>query len=227
MQKAGLSGPDWNDSHAEGKVNKVRSKAGFSLTELVVVVAIIMVVAGLSLPNLSRVLDNARLNAAAQQVASIYQQGRIWATRDNNYYLMPVTNGAQASQICLDLDGDGVCSANEPQAQISGAVELGNASVPSQLDATALGFTTALSSTENAVNYSQQGIVEPALAWNALGLPCLRASSTSPCSGPVAWVQYLNLRSGNDVLYAAVTVSPVGNVRIWHYEPGSGTGGWF
>ncbi|MGE5324399.1 MAG: Tfp pilus assembly protein FimT/FimU, partial [Actinomycetota bacterium] len=208
-------------------VNKVKSKAGFSFTELVVVVAIIMVVSGLSLPSLSRILDNAKLNAAAQQVASIYQQGRIRATRDNNYYLMPVVaNGALGSQICLDLDGDGVCSANEPQAQISGAVDLSNTAVPLQLDATALG-ATSLSSAEYAVNYSQQGIMERALAWNALGRPCLRPSSTSPCSGPVAWVQYLELSSGNDTFYAAVTVSPAGNVRIWHYEPGSGTGGWF
>ena len=203
----------------------MRPKAGFSLTELVVVVAILMIVSGLSLPSISRILDNARLNAAAQQVASIYQQGRIRATRDNNYYLMPiVANGAQGSQICLDLDGDGVCSVNEPQAQISGAVDLSDTVLPSQLDPTALG-ATSLSNAEYAENYSQQGIMERALAWNALGRPCLRSSSTSPCS-PVAWVQYLQLRSGDDVLYAAVTVSPTGSVRIWHYTPG-GTGSWF
>lgn len=205
----------------------MRPKAGFSLTELVVVIAIMMVVGGLSLPSFSRMLGNARLNAAAQQVASIYQQGRIRATQDDNYYLLPiVANGAQGSQICLDLNGDGLCAANEPQAQISSAVTLGNTGVPVQLDATALGFTN-LNSAQTAVNYSQQGIMEPALAWNALGLPCLRSSSTSPCSGPVAWVQYLQLRSGDDVLYAAITVSPTGSVKVWHYEPGSGTDGWF
>lgn len=203
----------------------MKAKAGFSLTELVVVVAIMMVVSGLSLPSLSRMIGNAKLNAAAQQVASMYQQGRIRATQDDNYYLVPVVaNGGQGSQICVDLNGDGVCSANEPQAQIPGAVQSGNTSVPAQLDATSLGGN--LRSADNAVNYTQQGIMEPALAWNALGRPCLRSSSTSPCS-PVAWVQYLQLRSGDDVLYAAVTVSPTGSVKIWHYEPGSGTSGWF
>ncbi|HET9180780.1 MAG TPA: type II secretion system protein [Candidatus Angelobacter sp.] len=206
----------------------MKSKAGFSLTELVVVVAIIMLVSGLSLPSLSRILDNAKLNAAAQQVASIYQQGRIRATQDNNYYLVPVlANGIQGSQVCLDLNGDGACSPTEPQAQISAVMDLSNAVVPAGLDATALGFTTDLSDAPSAVNYSQQGIAESALAWNALGLPCLRPSSTSPCSGPAGWVQYLQLRSGDDVLYAAVTVSPTGNVRIWHYAPGSGSSGWF
>lgn len=203
----------------------MKAKAGFSLTELVVVVAIMMIVSGLSLPSLSRIINNAKLNAAAQQVASIYQQGRIRATQDDSYYLLPVVaNGAQGSQICLDLDGDGICSANEPQAQIPSAVDLSSVSIPAQLDATALGGN--LRSTDNAVNYTQQGIMEPALAWNALGKPCLRSSSTSPCS-PVAWVQYLQLRSGDEVLYAAVSVSPTGSVKIWHYEPGNGTGGWF
>lgn len=222
-----VSGPDWKDSQEQKKGEQVKAKAGFSLTELVVVVAIMMVVSGLSLPSISRILDNAKLNAAAQQVASIYQQGKIRATQDNNYYLLPmVANGAQGSRICLDLNGDGACSATEPQAQISGAVDLSNAVVPLQLDPTALGVTD-LSNSENAVNYTQQGIMERALAWNALGLPCIRQSSTSPCSGPLGWVQYLQLRSGDDVLFAAVTVSPTGTVKIWHYEPGNGAGGWF
>jgi Tfp pilus assembly protein FimT len=204
----------------------VRSKAGFSLTELAVVVAIIMVVTGVSLPSIARTLDNAKLTAAAQQVASMYQAGRIRATQDNNYYVMPVFNNAQGSGVCLDLDGNGACSATEPQAQMPSRVRLSNNGIPLEPSSATLGFTTTagLKKTDNSVNYGQQGTFEPGLAWNALGLPCWRSSSTSPCSGPVAWIQYLQLpRSSGEVLYAAVTVSPTGNVRIWHYSAGS----WF
>lgn len=200
------------------------SKAGFSLTELAVVVAIIMAVTGVSLPSIARTLDNAKLTAAAQQVASLYQSGRIQATQDNNYYVLPVFNNTQGSGICLDLDGDGACSAGEPQAQMPSRVRLSNTGIPAQPSAATLGFTNSLTTTENSGNYGQQGTLEPGLAWNALGLPCSRSSATSPCSGGLAWVQYLQLpRAGGEVLYAAVIVSPTGNVRIWHYSAGS----WF
>jgi len=203
----------------------VSSKAGFSLTELAVVVAIIMVVTGVSLPSISRTVDNAKLTSAAQQLASMYRAGRIQATQDNSYYLLPVFNGIQGSQICLDLDGDGVCSATEPQAAMPSRVRLSNNGIPLEPSAATLGFTTSnLTKTESSINYGQQGTFEPGLAWNALGLPCSRPSSTSPCSPGMAWIQYLQLRrTGVEVLYAAVTVSPTGTVHIWHYSAGS----WF
>ena len=189
-------------------------------------VAIIMVVTGVSIPSISRTIDNAKLTSAAQQVASMYQAGRIQATQDNSYYVLPIFNNLQGSGICLDLDGDGLCSAGEPQAVIPSAVSLNNRNIPVELNATRLGFTTVIGITkaDNSINYGQQGTFEPGLAWNALGLPCSRSSSTSPCSAGVAWVQYLQLqRAGSEMLYAAVAVSPTGNVRIWHYSAGT----WF
>ncbi|HWG86895.1 MAG TPA: prepilin-type N-terminal cleavage/methylation domain-containing protein, partial [Candidatus Acidoferrales bacterium] len=68
----------------------MKSRAGFSLTELVVVLAIMLVVSGLSFPSLTRAIDEAKLNSAAEQLASFYAQGRIRATQDNNYYILPL-----------------------------------------------------------------------------------------------------------------------------------------
>lgn len=213
---------------ARRKGEEVRSKAGFSLTELVVVLAIILVVSGLSLPSISRTIDKARLNSAAQQVASIYQQGRIRATQDNNYYILPVSAaGVQPSQVCLDLDGNGVCSANEPQAQLPPEVSIDNRGIPVDIDPVTLGFTQQLTRTDSSTGYNQQGTAEPGLAFNSLGIPCQRSSSTSPCLGPIAWVQYLQLRHSDELLYAAVTVSPTGLVKIWHYANGGAGSGWF
>jgi len=198
------------------------------LTELVVVVAIILVVSGLSLPSISRTIDKARLNSAAQQLASIYQQGRIRATQDNSYYILPVSAaGVQPPQVCLDLDGDGICSANDPQAQLPPEVSISNNGIPVEIDPGTLGFTQPLTRTETSTGYSQQGIQEPGLAFNSLGLPCQRSSSTSPCLGPTAWVQYLQLRHSDEILYAAITVSPTGGVKIWHYANGGPGSGWF
>jgi prepilin-type N-terminal cleavage/methylation domain-containing protein len=215
-------------------VKSLNSKAGFSLTELVVVLAMILIVSGLSVPSISRTIDGATLTSAAQQVASIYEQARIRATQDDNYYdLLTIDPG----RICVDLDGDALCGPGEPQAQLPVRVSLNNSGIPAPLDAVTLGFTAL--STETSATYTPQGQVIAGLAWNSRGLPCQRVASTAPCSnwmnsspvgappGPVGWVQYLQLRRGNDVLYAAVAVSPTGKIKIWKYAPNGGGRTWF
>jgi prepilin-type N-terminal cleavage/methylation domain-containing protein len=220
---------------AQRKGENLNLKAGFSLTELVVVLAIVLVVSGLSVPSISRTLDGATLTSAAQQVASIYEQARIRATQDDSYYDVLAVN---PSRVCLDLDGDALCEASEPQAQLPAQVSLSNGGIPVALDTATLGFTAL--NTETSATYTPQGQIIAGLAWNSRGLPCQRVASTAPCSnwidsspvgappGPVGWVQYLQLRrAGSDVLYAAVTVSPTGRVKIWKYAPNGGGKAWF
>lgn len=215
------------------RATEKNAQAGFSLTELLVVVAIILIVGGMSLPSIARVVDNARLKAASQQLASLYQQARIRSTQDNTYYeLVSTASGARPAQVCIDLDGDGVCGPAEPQIELPSQVTLSNVGVPVALDQTSLGFPAI--SVEGSVMYNQQDIMVPGLAWNSRGLPCQRTSTTSPCanlkpSGAVAWMQYLQMqRSVVDVSYAAVSVSPTGHVRTWSYAPtSSGGGNWF
>jgi len=198
---------------------------GFSLTELTVVGAIILIVSGLSLPSLSRVIDSVRVKTAAQQAASLYQQARIRATQDDTYYDV-VANGT--GSLCLDLDGNGACDATEPAATVPGGVALSNVGIPVPLDATVLGFNHL--SLETSTTYTAGGSVVSGIAWNSRGLPCQKLSSTSPCSnwlagggGPVGWVQYVQLQRPSANVYAAVVVSPTGKIKIWNYSPdGSG-----
>jgi prepilin-type N-terminal cleavage/methylation domain-containing protein len=209
------------------KSSKQSTSAGFSLNELLIVVAIILVVAGMSLPSISRVIDNARLKSASQQLASLYQQARIRSTQDNTYYeLLSTAPGVRPAQVCIDLDGDGACGATEPQIQLPLQVTLSNVGLPVVLDQATLGFSPI--GVEGSVMYNQRDLMVPGLAWNSRGLPCQRTTTTSPCAnltpgGAVAWVQYLQMqRSTIDTSYAAVTVSPTGHVRTWSYAPASG-----
>ena len=210
-----------------------KSRAGFSLTELLIVLAIMLVVGGVALPSISRVVDNAKLKSAAEQLASFYQQARIRSTQDNTYYeVLSTPPGARPAQVCLDLDGDGVCAPTEPQVQLSGLVTLNNTGLPVTMDQTTLGFTPL--SVEDSVMYNQQDRMVPGLAWNGRGVPCQRTSTTSGCvnlitssstSRSVAWVQYLQMqRSTVDISYAAVSVSPTGRVKTWVYTAAPGGG---
>jgi len=196
--------------------------------EIVVVVAITLVVAGLSIPSLSRAIDKARLKAATQKLASLYQQGRLRATQDNTYYeLVSRASRSKPIQVCLDLNGNGRCEAGDPATEFPKQMKLSNAGVPPLPE---MGFSPL--QTESSHMYNQQNRQVPGLAWNERGLPCQRISPTSPCSnsipGAVGWVQYIQFqRSASDVSYAAVTVSPVGRIKTWIYEPASdGNGSW-
>lgn len=205
-----------------------KSRVGVTLTELCVVTAMILVLTGLSLPSLNRILDNARLKAAAGQLAGFYEQSRIRAAQDDTYYEVLLTPaGVRPSRICLDLNGDGVCGANEPQVQISLAVAAADGtSIPSPLDASTLGFAPLTSS--SSTMYNQNNGFVPGLAWNGRGLPCQRVSPTSACSTVSGWVQYLKLtRSPTDETYAAVAVGPTGRIKVWTYGNAGTARNWF
>lgn len=209
----------------------LKSRAGFSLTEVTVVVAIILIVSSLSFPSLTRVIDNVRVKTAAQQAAFLYEQARIRATQDDTYYNI-IANGPAG--LCLDLNGNGACDQNEPATLLENGALLSNAGIPVQLDATLLGFTPL--NTESSSTYTFQGNVVSSLAWNSRGLPCQKLSSASPCSnwlasgpgspGPVGWVQYVQLQRPSGNLYAAVVVNPAGKIKIWNFAPDGSSVSW-
>ena len=193
-------------------------ESGFTLAEMIIVLAIILVVGGMAIPNLTRAIDASRIKGSAQAVAAAYQDARIRATqKDTSYQVLISPPGISPAQICIDLDGDGTCSGGDPVTTFPAQVRVSNFGVPVPLDPTQLHFP--------AITTEQPGA---SLSWNAVGLPCQRTSPITPCTA-VGWIQHLQLlRANGDVMYAAVTVSPTGRVKTWTFIPsGNGNGKWF
>ena len=202
------------------------SQAGFTLAEMLVVLSVIGIVVGLSIPSLSRSIDTTKLKGATQSLAGAYQDARLRATQNNQPYEIIVSPaGVSPAQVCIDLDGDGQCGANDPATQFASQVTLNNNVVPTKLTQALLGFDP--SNTEKSQMRDEQNDLAPGLAWSGLGVPCERISSTARCTA-IGWVQYLEFQRGTgEVLFAAVTVSPTGRVKIWTYIPsGNGNGNW-
>ena len=192
-------------------------QSGFTLAEMIVVVTIILVVGGMAIPNLTRAIDASRIKGSAQTLAAAYQDARIRATqKDTSYQVLISPPGISPAQICIDLDGDGTCSAGDPVTTFPAQVRVSNLGVPVPLDSAQLHFP--------AITTEQPGA---SLTWNAVGLPCQRTSPITPCTA-VGWIQHLQLlRANGDVMYAAVTVSPTGRVKTWTFIPsGNGNGKW-
>lgn len=104
------------------KKNRMRRnrQRGFSLIELLVVLFVVMVVAGLAVPNVLLAVSNIRLRASAADLAGLMQLARITAAKNNATYqiLYATQNGARIAYI--DLNGNGSFDAEEPMVQFSG-----------------------------------------------------------------------------------------------------------
>lgn len=72
---------------------------GFSMLELVVVVAIIVVILKISLPGIQNTLLNYRLGSAASSVAAAIQQTRYLAIQNGCYYTIAFTTGSTTYQV--------------------------------------------------------------------------------------------------------------------------------
>jgi len=189
------------------------TEAGFSLIELMIVVAIFVLVAAIAIPIFTSTLNRLKLRGAAQQLSELYQEARMRAVQDDTYY--EVLLSPDSKQAYVDTNGNG--GASVLTLQLPAAVSLNNAGVPAGLDQKALGFVPV--QTETSVMFDQDGVSRPGLAWSSRGFPCQRASATSVCQAGTGWVQYLR-QDGNAVAYVAVVVNPTGKIRVWSFEGG-------
>jgi prepilin-type N-terminal cleavage/methylation domain-containing protein len=209
------------------------TESGFSMIELMVVVAIILIITAIAIPNIGRVLDDAKLRASAQELTGLYQEARMRAARDNTYYEVMATPTGQAPEVVwIDLNGDGQRQNDEPAVELPSYMTLSDAGVPANLTSTMLGFQPITTTT--SVTYNQSDSSTSGIAWNARGLPCQRPAVASTCGTmitvagsqtAVGWLQYLQLQSSRATQYAAVSVTPAGRIKVWLYDA-SGAGSW-
>jgi len=189
------------------------TEAGFSLIEMMIVVAIFVLVAAIGIPILSSTLNRLKLRGAAQQLSELYQEARMRAVQDDTYY--EILLSPDSKQAYVDINGNG--TAGVLALQLPATVSFNNAGAPAGLDKNTLGFDPV--KTETSLMFDQDGVNRPGLAWSSRGFPCQRGSATSVCQSGTSWIQYLR-EEGNPAAYVAVVVNPAGRVRVWSYEGG-------
>jgi prepilin-type N-terminal cleavage/methylation domain-containing protein len=174
---------------------------GFTIVELVVVMAVIMIISAVALPSFMQAYRTYQLDDAATQVAGILKFTRYEAIRVNVPAATPlkaqILQSAAGTYVFADSNNNGTVQGTEKQILFSQNVNLVSAATPPNTAglATAVGVAalTSVSITNGSVAFDQRGAVTPA-AVNVL------------------YIGNLSLPNLGD---RAVIVLPSGAIQIW------------
>jgi prepilin-type N-terminal cleavage/methylation domain-containing protein len=196
---------------------------GFSLIEMCVVVAILMVVASMVFITAVTSLEGIRLTTSATSYADLLQQARIRAVKDDQYYTVkPLTGDTPGAYLDLATPTGGAsytCTTTQcdPMIALAANVTIQAFSSGPGLANLEAQFLPAGSSSIATVNTVDNPTFGPR------GLPCTAAGGTCPYLNglgiPTSYITFLqNTRTTN---WEAVTVSPAGRIRVWKYDNGA------
>ena len=174
-------------------------QAGFSLLELVIVMGVIVAMTAAVIPNINTSIQNYRLYASAQEIASQVQSARLRAVRGNAMctFLMSATDG----EFAVDMNGDGsISSGADVVLTLNNNVIFSNLSTPPIANA-----ATLSSGSKTGIGFTPRGTLT---AVASSGLPDFNPANLA-ASG------YAIYLSNTQNHFAAVTVSPLGRVRTW------------
>jgi prepilin-type N-terminal cleavage/methylation domain-containing protein len=203
----------------KARMTRHRAQRGFSMTELVIVVGIILVVAAVAIPNGIRVWYNMELRATADQVASLMQQGRLLAAKSNAYYVVCYRVNQGVQQVYLNQT---VLTNTTPCTFVNGNTL--TIDLPRQITAASAAPTGSSPSAYTLSTDTTSGTPcdnTCTLAFSPRGLPCKLDTSASTCSTPAStyFVYYFNEVSSSG--FGAVLVTKAGRTRAFTWN-GSG-----
>ncbi len=210
--------------------NRPTRQKGFSMLELLICLAVMMVVTVAALPSITKNIGVIRLQSSAQDVASLAERARILSVRNNTTYSIlfpPPANGVQIA--CIDTGQDGRCDLGEPMVALAKYVSLvtdGSGPNPAQIVCGPNPAVTPCPAGFTGLNYPPQGPTA-IVSYNDRGLPCVGPNPTNEpigtrCDellpaggGAVGFLYKFVYAGGNSPTYAALTITPTGLVSEW------------
>jgi prepilin-type N-terminal cleavage/methylation domain-containing protein len=195
------------------------SREGFSLIELLIVVAISMIAAAMALPLVSNAVNQIHLSSSATDYANLLQSARMRAVQsDTFYYIRTGTSGGDPIAY-VDLNGNSSYDTGEPMMVFAPGVTYKAQSAGPALSNLKSQFLPSGSTAQNSLQTTTAPVFGPR------GLPCVVSGSACPyldASGkPFSYLLFIQNTQNNR--WEAVTLNPAARVREWAYDTKSST----
>jgi len=186
------------------------SSSGFTLLELLVVLAISLVIAAFAIPTLTVTLDSFRIRGALNGAANLTQKCRMQAIKsDLTQQLHFATVGNQVVLFVTDST-DGAVAPNPKDPQLHAQLWL-----PKDFSTPGLPTGGVAKLTANLMwgsNLAPQVNVDA--FFNSRGLPCLPGGN-GVCVPTTGFVYYFRYKGGGKRRWVAASISPAGRIQSW------------
>ena len=195
-----------------------RNRAGFSLLEVLIVVAIGIILTAVALPEMMNMIANMRLRSSMTSVSGMLQDTRMVAVKQNktktachyNWNVMPfaLVYFTRDATDCTGL----TAADTDPQVELQAPI-------------TPMGTPSGTLAPAAILN-SQLGLLSSPLtsdpSFNSRGLPC--AFSGGTCTTNSGFITYYkDNRIGGSGGWAAISISPAGRINRWFWNGSSWT----
>ena len=185
---------------------------GFSLLELMISVAIIMILAALTVPRVMNTISDIKMRYVAQNLSGLLQSARMQAVRKNTFYSLRATTLPSGDPgYYVNIKGGASYTAGDPVLPLGNGitVHVGTGSgAPNEGT-----ITCGSGCTFNA------GSDDP--SFNARGLPCVVNGNSCPQNPGQGYVLFVSKPSltGN-TNWASVVITASGHIQVWTCDNG-------
>jgi prepilin-type N-terminal cleavage/methylation domain-containing protein len=184
-----------------------RKDRGFSLIELLVVVAILVILAAVTVPRTMNAISDINLRYTAQNISGMLQSARMQAVRKNTFYSMKAaTLPSGDAGYFVNIKGGTSYTAGDPVLPLN-----------SQL-------TVSMGPGSGAPNQSvfvSGGNINPGSddpSFNARGLPCVVNGNSCQPDGKGYAIFVSKAAITGNIAWAAVIVTASGHIQVWTYD---------
>lgn len=184
--------------------NPLKSQKGFTLTEIMVVLAMIAIMTSIAVPNIVEWLPRIRVNSCARELASEMQLARMMAVRDNNNYIIIFNNAANDTYIIIDDDNN-----NNVQdgAETSRTINISNSCLG--IGYGSAGNPAGVLNENPIVNISYNTIANTVIFF---------PRGTINQNGAVYLIPADDIAPGRQNRMRAVSTTVAGRIRVWSYD---------
>jgi prepilin-type N-terminal cleavage/methylation domain-containing protein len=184
---------------------RLRDKKGFTMIELLIVIAIIGITAAVASPYIIDWIPTIRVNSAARDLVSEMQLARMKAVSERNNYVITFDTANNQYSIYDDGDNDGA-----EASELVKTVDVDTEHKGIQFGYVAGETKTSGGTILNSINFSFGGSSET-----------FKPNGTASLDGSIYLIPTEDIAGSRRDRQRAITVIQTGRVKLWKYDSGS------